>query len=210
MNINTQAVLDGLVTGIATASVWAFALWVWNVARNLRLRFRLLKVFSKQSGSLGTDSFGFGIHNHTSVPVTVRDVRIYHGTRPRYAYRLNYVGPSHEVMDEHQPRRRRPRPFDPATPDEEMISWDRQRPPQTDERGFATLPPQTGGDWRMPVSGIRDQMTIDAVRVVIEYTTLFRDRAIIAVHAKASTLKLLNDMLDRAKKDKARVQRNKN
>lgn len=208
MKIHPQAVSDSVVGGITTALVWAALLWGYNWFRNFRLRRKLLKVFSKQSSGWGVDGFGFGLTNFTNIPVTVRDVRILHGERPRRAYKLNYIGPSHDVIEEHHPRRKRPKIFDPKVPDEEMIAWSVQRPPETDERGFATLPPQTGGEWRMPIKGIRDDMHIDEIRVVIEYTTLFGNRAVVPVFAKEKTLEFLNDMLERAKKDKPKVQHN--
>lgn len=200
--MNVRSIVEAVIAGLTTALAWAVALWVFNFCRNLKLRKQLKRVFSKHSVAYGIDGFGLGLRNHTSIPVIVRDVRFYKDY-PNYAFVLNYIGATQEVIDEKIPKTKKVRVFDKNNPDQTVRAWPYKVTPPLDERGFVVLPPETGGDWRIPKNVISSDMRIDAVRVVIEYTTLFGKREIVPIMASQDTVKFVSESFEKVKNKRA-------
>lgn len=197
--MNIMAILEAVVAGLTTAIAWAVALWTFNFFRNRRLKSKLQRVFAIHSVSVGIEGFGFGLYNHTDIPVTVRDVRFYK-EYPKYSYVMNYVGPTHEVIDIMRPKEAKT--FEKDNSRETEFRYNRPKACETDERGFVVLPPQTGGDWRIPKDAIRPDMRIDAVRIVIEYNTLLGSREIVPIMASTKTIKFLSESFEKVKHKK--------
>lgn len=199
--MDIKSIVEAVVAGLTTALAWAVALWIFNFCRNMKLMKQLKKVFSRHSVGYGIDGFGFGLRNHTSIPVTVRDVRFYKDY-PKYAFVLNYVGVTQDVIDEEKPKTKKSKTFDKNDPDQTVRAWPYKVTPPLDERGFVVLPPETGGDWRIPKNAISPDMRIDAVRVVIEYTTLLGKREIVPIMASKDTVKFLSESFEKVKHKK--------
>lgn len=66
-----KSVVEGIVTGTATALTWVALLALTNFSRNLMLERRLRKGFSSIGYSFGDNSFGIIFHNTTNVSVKV-------------------------------------------------------------------------------------------------------------------------------------------
>lgn len=65
------SVVEGVITGTATAFTWVALLALTNFFRNLLLEHQLRKGFSNIGYSFGENSFGIILHNITNVSVKV-------------------------------------------------------------------------------------------------------------------------------------------
>lgn len=85
-----KSVVEGIITGTATAFTWLVLLSLTNLIRNLILERQLRKGFSNIGYSFGENSFGIILRNTTNVPVKVWGVSfsfLNGGTAP-----LNFSG----------------------------------------------------------------------------------------------------------------------
>jgi hypothetical protein len=65
------SVVEGIITGTATAITWVVLLALANLSRNLLLERRLRKAFESVGYAFGENSFGIILHNTTEVSVKV-------------------------------------------------------------------------------------------------------------------------------------------
>jgi len=69
--MNWTSVIEGVVTGTATAVTWVLLLALANLLRNVLLERKIRGSFQNVGYSFGENSFGIVLHNTTDFPVNV-------------------------------------------------------------------------------------------------------------------------------------------
>ncbi len=134
--------------------------------------------FAKRSDCTGSGRTKEGItvslHNRTAIPVTVRELRLSE-SYPFSSIVLNFGGVGTSVIDE-----RFGKIGEKRTSHHVMVS----RPVETRARDFVELPSHTDATWIvLNVLIAKLDWTFAACRVVIEYTTVFGNHAVIPIFA---------------------------
>ena len=181
-----NSIIDGAVSGLVTALIWAAIAFGYNMTRNFRLRRRLTKSFSLQGRGRTHYGFTIPVSNRTWIPVVVRQVKLYQ-KYPTSSVQLLYHEAGGDVIDE---------PIGKIGEKYETKAWKTVKPPERtpeDERGFVELPAKTDASWVLLDKVIRElDWEFETCRIVIEYTTVFGNKKVIAVFAAKEGMRYLN------------------
>src|SRR6266542_1576661 len=157
-----DSIVNGAVSGLVTALVWAAIAFGYNLGRNWYLRRSLTKSFSLQGRGRTHYGFFIPVNNRTWIPVVVRQVKLYE-KYPTSSVQLLYHEAGGEVIDE---------PIGKIGDKTETRAWKSLKPPERtreDERGFVELPAKTDASWILLDQAIRDlDWEFETCRVVIE------------------------------------------
>ncbi len=184
-----STVLAGTISGITTASLWAFGLWLFNRLRNHRIEKALQQSFQKAGVIRSGAWFGVTLRNTSPITVVVRDVRL-HDSSETEDLILTYRGPCGSVL---------PGRGCPSSVGDFLAS---RNGDGALERGFVRLPVLTDGYWVFPDSAYRvypENRTrtpkISACLATIEYQTVFGTTRVLTVEASSIMVGLIDSML---------------
>ena len=181
-----SSIIDGAVSGLVTALVWAAIAFGYNMTRNFWLRRRLTKSFSLQGRGRTHYGFFVPVNNQTWIPVVVRQVKLYQ-KYPTSSVQLVYHEASGEVIDE---------PIGKVGDKYETKVWKslkRAERTTENERGFIERPAKTGASWILLDQVIRElDWEFETCRVLTEYTTVFGNKKVIAIFAAKEGIGYLN------------------
>src|SRR6266496_2114305 len=181
-----DSIVNGAVSGLVTALVWAAIAFGYNLGRNWYLRRSLTKSFSLQGRGRTHYGFFIPVNNRTWIPVVVRQVKLYE-KYPTSSVQLLYHEPSDEVINE---------PI--AKIGEKYVTktWKSLKPTERteqDERGFVELPAKSGASWILLDKVIRElNWDFETCRVVIDYKTVFGNQKVVAIFANERGMRYLN------------------
>jgi hypothetical protein len=176
-------IYTGFISGLVTALSWAVLAVGYNYIRNLWLEHKLKNAFKLQGRGYSVEGFTVSVNNRTSIPVIVRQVKLYE-SYPSSSVRLVYFQANSEVIGE----RTLKNIGDKETEKVYLVPFHSQ----PTERSFIELPAHTGASWIVPNKMMREiDWTFAACRVVIEYTTVFGNRKVIAVFATEDSVKYM-------------------
>src|SRR6266513_1307555 len=94
-----DSIVNGAISGLVTALVWAALAFGYNLGRNVWLRRHLAKSFSLQGRGRTHYGFFMPVNNRTWIRVVVRQVKLYE-KYPTASVQLLYHEPNDDVIDE--------------------------------------------------------------------------------------------------------------
>jgi len=190
MNEFWDSVISGTVSGIATAAVWAGAIWAINAVRNALVERDLRKALSRIGSSYEDEGFGVTLKNETEYPIIVRDVTLL-TNQPEHGLGLVFVEPLADFLIQEK-KTKKPMTFNTQT-------IGRRIEPVFTSHGFVEIPPLTGGKWQLPTGFYLQNPNCKptACRATIEYKTLLGSPKLIIVTSNDGNARLLADQYEK-------------
>jgi len=175
MKLNCSSIMEQALGGIGTVIVSAVFIWIYNFIRNAWLEWKLKKALSNMAVCVG-DECGIGLRNTTPVSLKIHSV-IAKGLKPIGGVKMKFTGIDDESDQSEEPQNLHPG----------IVEKD-NRP------GSIVLPPHTTGNWLMP-KALRSTARFEckAIRVRVEYPTMFGGSRMITVYADELTLGTFKD-----------------
>ena len=187
--------IEGIITGITIALVWAIIIAGYNFFRNLLLEKKLNTAFERQGLIQSREGFGIAIRNNTPVPVIIRAVRVYRNY-PEHAIDFSFEGPApYPPYKEKVGKNPKSRKVTYYGPDKRQVEK------MLDRHGFVELPSHTGGIWHIPSQAVLEELELqfETCQVIIDYPTVFGNRKIIAIMASPGMRDFINEEFEKYK-----------
>lgn len=182
-------IIESTIAGLLTTSVWALALFLYNISRNIYLEKQLKRVIVPNGAWITDDGFGIPVFNQTNTTVTLRDIYLH--TTTNTFIQLKYFGP---VNGEYFYK------FPFADPSEDVLTLmplNEETKKQPTEHGFAILPPKTACLWGIEDKKVNDfTWQFDKCILIFEYKTLFNTSKLVEVEADEGIINLIQDIFD--------------
>lgn len=183
--MNWLQIAQSVIAGVLYFSAWSILFYLFNVLRNKRLEYRLRRLIKPGGVKCERERVHVILANYTNVDVTVRRLELL--TRNKERVPLTYSGDIGEVeldFDDLQEFANKWR----------ATGGDRFSVAGLQDRGFVELPPQTGGYWTLDEEEIAHRTAeFTGCRVIVEYPTIFRSKALMQVMAGEEVLEAIRD-----------------